>query len=129
VSAALFIVLNAADPGFEVFVNGKALSRHEAVLAELALEVGAKPLMEFFSASADALGDLDEEAGLSPEELGAAMPETWFAPEDGLSTVRAMLAQPAGRLPAGVAEELREFERVLSSAAERQLKWHLSVDY
>ena len=88
------------------------------------------PLMEFFSMSpADALATFGEGAGLGPGDLGKFPPENWFPPQDGLKTVRALLGETSERLPEGAHEDLLEFERVLSVAAERGLQWHLVVDY
>jgi hypothetical protein len=128
VSAALYIVLSEANPGFESFVSGKALSHHEHKLARLANDLGVTPLMEFFSMSpADVLATFEDPTAVEPEVVAKLKPEVWFPPQDGLTTVRALVG--TSELPNGVREDLIEFERVLSLAAKQGLKWHLAVDY
>ena len=49
-SASMYIVVEGEDPGFDIFVNGRALARYEDALERVALRLGVKPLIEFFSA-------------------------------------------------------------------------------
>jgi len=69
---------------------------------------------------------------VDPADIGPEHEERWHSPEVGLATVRALLKHggttPEG-LPDGVQEDLTEFERVLSNAQERGLRWHIAVDY
>ena len=58
----------------------------------------------------------------------------WFAPAEGLKTVRALRAQITSSPDKvsdteGVLFDFTEFERVLSAAEAHSLKWHLAVDY
>ena len=48
--ATLYIVVEGEDPGFDIFVNGRALARNEDALEKMAHRIGVKPLLEFFSA-------------------------------------------------------------------------------
>jgi hypothetical protein len=47
-AASMYIVVEGEDPGFDIFVNGRALARHEDALERVALRLGVKPLIEFF---------------------------------------------------------------------------------
>jgi len=133
-SAAYYIVLDTQDPGFDPFVNGKALARASDALQDAAAQLGVRPLMDFFSMSADSVEEAAAEFGLDEETLSAAPAEAWFEPADGLRTVRALLQhceQVREQLPGHevVREELLEYARVLEQAQSRGFRWHLAVDY
>src|SRR5271170_7246836 len=85
---ALYIVLESKIPGFDGFVNGKALGRSEKQLAEMAARCGVHPLMDFFSADQDDAAGLLEDEGLEDVKIP---PEQWFSPQEGLRTVQALL--------------------------------------
>lgn len=124
---ALYIVLENKAPGFDPFVNGKALGRSEKQLAEMAARLGVRPLMEFFSVNPDEAGEFLESEGVSDVEIPG---EQWFSPEDGLRTVQALLGQ-VENVPGleGVKADLLEFEGVLRQAQAKGIKWHLAVDF
>jgi hypothetical protein len=134
-SACLYIVVEGEDPGFDIFVNGRALARNEDALEKMAQRVGVKPLLEFFSADVNSMALLLEEGAGDPEWAKTLPPPQWFAPEDGLITVRKLLnhlkASPTslGNETEAVAQEMEEFERVLHKAAQRQLRWQLAVSW
>lgn len=121
---ALYIVTEKEIPGFDPYVNGKALSKASDELDLLALAANVRPLMNFFSISPDDAAAILDEAG--DEEL-LITAEQWFSPEEGLVTVRALLA--SGDLPHGVKEDLDEFETVLETLRKNSVRWHLAVDY
>lgn len=132
-SAALYIVLEDDDPGFDAFVNGKALSGECDSLDSLASGIGVKPLMAFFSQNVEELeGFLEVELEASSElEIPQ---EQWFDATDGLKTVIAIMKQlesnPDGvRNAVSVTRDLVEFESVLGKAAANGVRWHLAVDY
>ena len=54
-AASMYIVVEGEDPGYNIFVNGRALARHEDALEQLALRIGSRPLIEFFSADENSL--------------------------------------------------------------------------
>jgi hypothetical protein len=62
-SASMYIVVEGEDPGYDIFVNGHALARNEDALEKLALRLGVKPLLEFFSADQNSMALLLEESG------------------------------------------------------------------
>ena len=56
----MYIVVEGEDPGFDIFVNGHALARNEDALEKLALRLGVKALLEFFSADENSMALLLE---------------------------------------------------------------------
>ena len=130
--AAYFIVLDNTEPGFDPFVNGKAVSREAARLSDVAKSLGLKSPDEYFSMSADEAGSMAAEFDVADD---VALPaEQWFPPEEGLTWV----AQLRGHLranPSAVADatavlsNLAEYERVLSHARRIGAKWHFAVDF
>src|ERR1035441_152673 len=91
-AASMYIVVEGEDPGYDIFVNGRALARHEDALERLALQLGVKPLIEFFSADENSMSLLIEEGGGNPELIRRLPPPQLYAAGDGLATVRALIA-------------------------------------
>lgn len=131
----MYIVVEGEDPGFDTFVNGRALARQEAAVERLAHTLGARPLLEFFSADENSMALLIEEGAGNPDLLHRLPPPQWFPPEDGLETVRALIEalepepRRLGQEGAAVLSELLEYERVLAKAAERRMRWHLAFSW
>jgi hypothetical protein len=128
-SAALFVVLDPQIPGFDPFLNGKTLAKELDALDELALRLGVRALAEFVSMNeGTAMNFLDEGDPIPPA--------VWFAPEEGLATVRSFRAHlmaehphPAVADPARALDDLGDLERILAAASEHGARWHLEVDY
>jgi hypothetical protein len=133
--ATLYIVVEGEDPGFDIFVNGRALARNEDALEKMAQRIGVKPLLEFFSADENSMALLLEEGAGDPEWAKTLPPPQWFSPEDGLITVCTLLdhlkASPTalGTETPAVLREMEEFERVLRKTAQRQMRWQLAVSW
>jgi hypothetical protein len=131
----MFIVVEGEDPGFDIFVNGRALARNEDSLEKLAQKLGVKPMLEFFSADQNSMALLLEEGAGDPEWAKTLPPPQWFSPEDGLITVCTLLdflrEHPValGSETAAVVKETEEFERVLRKTAQRHLRWQLGVSW
>jgi len=131
----MYIVVEGEDPGFNIFVNGRALARHEDAVEKIALDLGVRPLIEFFSADESSMALLIEEGAGNPDLLKKLPPPQWYRGEDGLPTVLALIAElendaaQLGTEGAIVLEELREYEIVLRKTAERGLRWHLAVSW
>ena len=124
---ALYIVLENKDPGFDPFVNGKALGRSEEQLAELATRLGVRPLMEFFSANPEEAREFARSQGLGEVKIPE---EQWFSPDEGLQTVCALLREVVNMADLeAVKADLLEFESVLGQAQKKGIKWHLAVDF
>lgn len=131
----MYIVVEGEDPGFDIFVNGRSLARHEDALEKLALKLAVRPLIEFFSADENSMSLLIEEGAGDQELLRRLPPPQWYLPADGLKTVRALLQalqddpQQLGTEGKQVLSELREYAEVLEKADGRNLRWHLAVSW
>ncbi len=131
----MYIVVEGEDPGYDIFVNGRALARHESAVERLALELGVKPLLEFFSADEHSMALLIEEGAGNPDLLKRLPPPQWYRGEDGLRTIDALVVTleedpyQLGSEGAMVLAELREYQSVLRKTAERDLRWHLAVSW
>lgn len=129
----MYIVVEGEDPGYNIFVNGRALARYESPLERLALDLRVKPLLEFFSADENSMQLLVEEGAGDAGLLGRLLPPQWYRAEDGLVTIEALIDSlerdpyQLGSESPQVLEELREYETVLRKTAERGLRWHLAV--
>lgn len=131
----MYIVVEGEDPGFDIFVNGRFLARYEGAVEQLALNLGVKPLLEFFSADESSMALLIEEGAGNPDLLHRLPPTQWYDPAEGLKTLHALIAalvadpQRVGMEGPEVLSELQEYEVVLRKAAERDLRWHLAVSW
>ena len=134
-AASMYIVVEGEDPGFDIFVNGRSLARHEDALERLALRLGVRPLIEFFSADENSMSLLIEEGAGNQELMRRLPPPQWYSPADGLSTVQALLdalidePQQLGTEGEQVIFELMEYARVLKKTRDRQMRWHLAVSW
>ena len=133
-STALFVVLDREIPGFDPFVNGKFIAEESDVLDRIATRLGVTPLMDFFSASPDEMSDFLDGEGLAEIAEMKLERESWFDPEDGLRTMKALLGSLAEKSAEveklqGVISDLRQFEQVLLRAKSNGAKWHLGVDF
>ncbi len=134
-AASMYIVVEGEDPGFDIFVNGRALARHEDALERLALRLGVRPLIEFFSADENSMSLLIEEGAGNPDLMRRLPPPQWYGAADGLATVRALVAaleadpQQLGTEGGQVLGELQEYERVLERTMRAGLRWHLAVSW
>jgi len=129
---SLFIVLDRKIPGADTCVNGNFLSKHNDELEKMAKRLGVRPLMSFFSMSNEELALLEEEHAINLSKTKSRTADTWFAGEEGLRTVNALLENLSGsklKDVARVAAELREFVHVLELAKANGIRWHLAVDY
>jgi hypothetical protein len=134
-SASMYIVVEGEDPGYDIFVNGHALARNEDALEKLALRLGIKPLLEFFSADENSMALLLDEGAGDPEWAKTLPPPQWFSPDDGLTTIMTLMEyfreNPAafGSETAPILNELEEYERVLQKTSKRNLRWQLAVSW
>ncbi len=131
----MYIVVEGEDPGYNIYVNGRLLARHEDALEQLALRLGVKPLLEFFSADVNSMSVLIEESGGDADALPKLLPPQWYAADDGLRTVTTLInaleddPQQLGSEGGQILLELREYESVLLKTAQRGLRWHLAVSW
>jgi hypothetical protein len=119
-------VLDNKSPGFDTFVNGKAVARSREAIYAITEKLGLKGIDDLTS-----FGELDEEFDV-PEELRET--ETpWFEPSEGIEWVAAIRRHiEANRSSVKqrdrVLEELNEYEQVLHQAAKVGAKWHFQMD-
>ncbi len=129
---AYYVVLENEIPGLDVYVNGNALAKESDVLERLAKQIGATPLLGFFSVSPVELESLVEGHGETIENLGVKpSAEQWFSAEDGLNTVRKLIIHLETLKPGRSTQalsNLKEFERVLEAASKGGVRWHLAID-
>ncbi len=131
----MYIVVEGEDPGFDTFVNGRSMARHEDALEKLALGIGVRPLIEFFSADENSMALLIEEGAGNQDLMRRLPPPQWYTADDGLRTVGALIQtlhqepQQLGSEGQRVLSELEEYARVLEKAAQRSLRWHLAVSW
>ncbi len=134
-AASMYIVVEGEDPGFDTYVNGRALVRNEDALERLAIRLAVRPLIDFFSADENSMSLLIEEGAGNPDLLEKLPPPQWFAGGEGLASVRPLLKalrddpSQLGSEGEFLREELEEFEVVLQKAADRDLRWHLAVSW
>jgi hypothetical protein len=134
-AASLYIVVEGEDPGYDIYVNGRALARNEEALDRLAATLHVKPLLEFFSADENSMALLLEQGSGNPEWAQHLPGPQWYAPWEGLFTVRALMnflitrEVALGSETRDVLSELREYERVLEKTAARGLRWHLAASW
>lgn len=134
-AASMYIVVEGEDPGFDIFVNGRALARNEDALEKLALRLDVRPLIEFFSADENSMSLLIEEGAGNRDLLNRLPPPQWYTASDGLATVDALITalegepQQLGTEGEPVLGELLEYRRVLRKAKERNARWHLAVSW
>jgi len=134
-AASMYIVVEGDDPGFDIFVNGRALARHEDSVEKLAMSLGVRPLIEFFSADENSMSLLIEEGAGNTELIKRLPPPQWYFGSEGLATVQvlidALVDEPhkLGTEGPQVLEELQQYARVLAKTEERGLRWHLAVSW
>jgi hypothetical protein len=134
-AASMYIVVEGEDPGFDIFVNGRALARNEDAVEKLSLRLDVRPLIEFFSADENSMSLLIEEGAGNRELMQRLPPPQWYSPTEGLATVEALInaleeePQQLGSEGEQVLAELVEYRRVLRKTQDRQLRWHLAVSW
>jgi hypothetical protein len=124
--SAFYIALEKTIPDVDTMIDGKMLSKAEKHLAEAAKRLGIRPLMDYFSASAD------EAAGLLGEDVaGIDVPAAqWFSAEEGLQTVEALLAEADVNPDLKPAkDDLLGCQSVLRDAQKHAIRWHLAIDF
>jgi len=119
--AAHYIVLEKEIDGLDTMLDGNSLARCIESLDATARAVGVRPLSEFLSMDEDALTDV-----LGDDANGIEVPPLQqFSAQEGLATVRALLQRPEAQ-PA--LHDLKDCERILSTAAQHSIGWHFQID-
>jgi hypothetical protein len=130
-SLAWYIALERNIPGLDHRVDGKALAHASNVLDGIARQAGVEPLMSFFSICPS---DLPEELQIlnlgKNAKLAEKLTEKWFSADEGLKTIHALLAAAQSNgLEERILEDLQNFHRVLKTASQHGIRWHLAIDY
>ena len=131
-SVAYFIALDNPNPGFDLFVNGKAIARESKRLSKIASSLGLKTPDEYVSMSSDDAASMAEEFGVGDEV--EMPPEQWFDAAEGLAWVSRLRAHIESDVKAvkdasAVLSDLAEYAHVLSQANVIGAKWHFAVDF
>jgi hypothetical protein len=124
--AAYYIALDNDKPGFETFVNGKAIARARDEIYEITEKLGLKGIDDLTS-----FGEWDEEFEVPEEHREAETP--WFEAQEGIrwvSAIRAYITANEGAVPEKehVLEDLVQYETLLKLADEIGAKWHFAMD-
>lgn len=124
--SGFYISLERPIEGVDALVDGKGIHSADTKLEKLSKKLGVTPLMEFFSCSPEEIAQFDVEDTDAP-------PAKFFDAKEGLKTVHALrtyLEKNPKELKesAWILQDLKEFEHVLSKAAELGVGWHLSID-
>jgi hypothetical protein len=130
-SFAYYIVLDNENPGFDDFVNGKAVARLAHELDALCEKLGLPYLDSFMGQS---LAELEQVLG-EPLNLpaGKGGKRHWYEPREGLAVVESIIQhmqyhpQPRDFF-FELLEDLHEFRTVLHKACNIGARWHLAVD-
>ncbi len=131
----MYIVVEGEDPGFDIFVNGRALARYVDEIEKLALSLKVRPLIDFFSADETSMSLLIEEGAGSQTAGRTLLPPQWYFGSEGLETIEALIValrdepHKLGTEGPQVLEELEDYQRVLRKTEERGLRWHLAVSW
>jgi len=128
---ALFIAFEHELPDIDTSAHAPTLVEHEELLAEIADELHVPPLMHFFHKSADDLDEFveDEVEGAEDEEDGE---DLWFDIEEGRNTLDSLIhhfEDHPDEAPDGIIEELRQFDQILESAEQHDVRWHFEMDF
>jgi hypothetical protein len=129
----VYPVLEREIDGVEYKTDGKMLAKILDDNAERrAAEIGIEPLMNFFGFDPEMMFD---EFDVPESE---ALTERWFSADDGLKAVENLiedLSENSKLYAAGAKitnyaiEDLKEMQKVLRAASDRNLKWYLAIDF
>ena len=130
--AALFIALEKPIEGLDSFVNGKAVSRESDAIERALAKIEQPSLFDFFNVSDDEAAAMFEDV---PDDFEPTVPDdAWHPAADGLAlftTLADFVAANRSQFkePDALAEDVADFVRVLSSAAEHGVRWRLCPDF
>ena len=122
--------LPEAQAAYAKAASGKALARETDRLDSAARRKGVAPITGLLSESQAALIEQMKEAGFDPAKMRLP-PEQWFAPADGLKTVRAVSEYVTSNLndfkqPNPILRELKAAEALLAAADAADARFHFT---
>ena len=110
-------------------VDGKMLSKNLEWLDAQAKQLKVTPLMEFHSVNPDELAGFYEAEEIDlPDNLPE---EKWFEAEEGLKSINAFINVLETGHPekSCILVDLKNFSKLLSVAAEKNVRWHIAADF
>jgi hypothetical protein len=125
---AYYIVLNNDEPGFDTFVNGKAVARCVNQIDAISKKIGLPKLDDFVGMSSDDISDIiGEDLDISEQE------GTWFTIDEGikfLDTLEKYIQENPIEVKdsEAVLEDLEQYLKILSKARSINAKWHFNID-
>jgi len=135
-SAALVIILDNDNPGFDTMVHGKFLSQDSENLERIASSLGIRPLEDYVSYSPEEAQAMLEDLGTAVETIEATeLPEQrWYDPQEGLDLVAQLVnhirSNPSSVTNAnGILTDLHEYQEVFEKSKTIGARWHLQVDF
>jgi hypothetical protein len=129
---AFYVVFEKNTSNADVYVNGNFISKYSDALDKLAKQLGVRTLLSFFSTFPEEIASLLEVESVDSIKDNSKYAEKWFAADEGLRTVHALLKSTAESSLGDrdrIAAELQEFAKVLELARANSIRWHLAVDY
>lgn len=139
-SLAMYIVLDDPEPGFDTFVDGKALASAADELNALCEEEGLVTLDTFVGQSESEMGafaqedrDINEDDG-DPWDQDSSDAETdWWDAAEGVAWLHAVMELVEENPDAledadGVLADMGDFLHVLEKAQAARLRWHFAWD-
>lgn len=140
-SLALFIVLDDPEPGFDTFVDGKALASAADDLNDLCEEEGLAPLDSFVGQSESELEGFSDDRRDENEDdddpwgqEDAEDEADWWDAAEGVAWINAVMELIEENPDAlddadGVLADLGEFLHVLEKAQAARIRWHFAWDF
>lgn len=140
-SLAMYIVLDHPEPGFDTFVDGKALASAADELNDLCEQEGLEPLDSFVGQSESELdGFSDERRDANEDEQdpwaqdSAEEAADWWDAAEGVAWINAVIElieenPDALEDPDGVLGDLGDFLHVLEKAQAARIRWHFAWDF
>ena len=118
---AYFIVLERKIDGLDTSMDGKRLAKEIDSLDGTARVLGVLPPSDFVSIDPE---QASEFVDVDIHEIKLP-PLKQFSAEDGLATVRSLMSRPEAQ---AAIEDLKDCERILSTAAKHGVGWHFEID-
>lgn len=131
-SAAFFIVLDNPDPGFDTFVNGKAVA-HCDEIEGITQSLTLKSIYDYVDGDMD--GFLEEGYDDEGEELAFDSSKyAWFGAAEGIayfSKIKNHIQSNCATFQnaEAIVADLDEYIDLLHKAASIGAKWHLELGY
>ncbi|ETW93823.1 MAG: hypothetical protein ETSY1_37545 [Candidatus Entotheonella factor] len=130
-AVAYYIKAEQEIAELDLSVDGKSIPRADPdQLVLLFRKLQVRPLMDFYSADPEDIADLLDSAD---DEVSVLPDEEWFSAAEGFHSVDVLLTylrEHDGELERQqeIIDDLESYQRILKALAERNVRWHLSID-